>query len=631
MSKVGRNDPCPCGSGKKYKRCCIDKQKKDHIIIFPEISSLLHFRCITEKLINSSNTKYKFFDVYNSFCKDNNFTLITINNDISLFFEAFEKHIEEAIISHCCRYTSYELFYWHRRIHPVHRAGFNANTIFSCYELIKYSIFSFGTKQNNFTVSKNTQQPFFVPKYIEAIDEQSVFDCSIPGEVVSVLSDLYKLEEICFYYIYLRNCKRVAIKGGKIETEPEYGISATVENSVTKKMIELYDKRSRSQTLLSSIGTYSKELYKSKDQLKLVCMQANFQNHKVDYLNRFNFANEDESFNFYFAPIYLDDYYLITSGLNDVILSKHDFEIEDMLAILLSFTNDISYYIDLLMSGNENPDIAKALSLIQRGYLLIEDTDKNRREFVQGFIQSYKEHFPAKGKPILKRILCAFDYLFYQEGRMETLEFGLLKGFLFTQITRDKIIVDCTGFTSVLTGVLESLKSIDGEAGNRVSEHLEAIVYEEIKEIFGQENLFVRGELVTKSGKMKEIDASFIYRDILFIIECKSLSVSQGTILGEKGAIQFRKKKIMEYISEVEKKVDFLIEWKNELNVQIPSNVKYIASCVVTSFTEYIWEENEALFLGKDLPRILTIDELKKIKDKDIIENIVQKPFIKKI
>lgn len=25
MSKVGRNDPCPCGSGKKYKKCCIDK------------------------------------------------------------------------------------------------------------------------------------------------------------------------------------------------------------------------------------------------------------------------------------------------------------------------------------------------------------------------------------------------------------------------------------------------------------------------------------------------------------------------------------------------------------------------------------------------------------------------------
>ncbi|OQY03760.1 MAG: hypothetical protein B6I22_10905, partial [Desulfobacteraceae bacterium 4572_123] len=20
--KIGRNDPCPCGSGKKYKKCC---------------------------------------------------------------------------------------------------------------------------------------------------------------------------------------------------------------------------------------------------------------------------------------------------------------------------------------------------------------------------------------------------------------------------------------------------------------------------------------------------------------------------------------------------------------------------------------------------------------------------------
>jgi hypothetical protein len=23
--KIGRNDPCPCGSGKKYKHCCYDK------------------------------------------------------------------------------------------------------------------------------------------------------------------------------------------------------------------------------------------------------------------------------------------------------------------------------------------------------------------------------------------------------------------------------------------------------------------------------------------------------------------------------------------------------------------------------------------------------------------------------
>ena len=25
--KIGRNEPCPCGSGKKFKNCCINKEK----------------------------------------------------------------------------------------------------------------------------------------------------------------------------------------------------------------------------------------------------------------------------------------------------------------------------------------------------------------------------------------------------------------------------------------------------------------------------------------------------------------------------------------------------------------------------------------------------------------------------
>ena len=27
--KIGRNSPCPCGSGKKYKKCCMGKDKKN--------------------------------------------------------------------------------------------------------------------------------------------------------------------------------------------------------------------------------------------------------------------------------------------------------------------------------------------------------------------------------------------------------------------------------------------------------------------------------------------------------------------------------------------------------------------------------------------------------------------------
>lgn len=35
MTKIGRNDPCPCGSGKKFKKCCIDRYGKDYRQLTP--------------------------------------------------------------------------------------------------------------------------------------------------------------------------------------------------------------------------------------------------------------------------------------------------------------------------------------------------------------------------------------------------------------------------------------------------------------------------------------------------------------------------------------------------------------------------------------------------------------------
>ena len=40
--KIGRNDPCPCGSGKKYKNCCMDsgKYEKNHELNVTEAYNL---------------------------------------------------------------------------------------------------------------------------------------------------------------------------------------------------------------------------------------------------------------------------------------------------------------------------------------------------------------------------------------------------------------------------------------------------------------------------------------------------------------------------------------------------------------------------------------------------------------
>jgi hypothetical protein len=35
MAKIGRNQPCPCGSGKKYKRCCLARDQAARADAFP--------------------------------------------------------------------------------------------------------------------------------------------------------------------------------------------------------------------------------------------------------------------------------------------------------------------------------------------------------------------------------------------------------------------------------------------------------------------------------------------------------------------------------------------------------------------------------------------------------------------
>jgi len=39
--KVGRNDQCPCGSGKKYKRCCMGAAAKQHAEVIDDISQTM--------------------------------------------------------------------------------------------------------------------------------------------------------------------------------------------------------------------------------------------------------------------------------------------------------------------------------------------------------------------------------------------------------------------------------------------------------------------------------------------------------------------------------------------------------------------------------------------------------------
>lgn len=62
-SKIGRNDPCPCGSGKKYKNCCLNKviqvdfSSKEYKDCVKEENSMMFF-ALRNLLLDYTNQKY---------------------------------------------------------------------------------------------------------------------------------------------------------------------------------------------------------------------------------------------------------------------------------------------------------------------------------------------------------------------------------------------------------------------------------------------------------------------------------------------------------------------------------------------------------------------------------------------
>lgn len=93
FSKIGRNDICPCGSGLKYKRCCMNKKVEDKIedkeFSVPEILSLLKTALQNLNLVDKevSNVAVKKVDLLNNKTLECQF-YANSNNSIDIKIEA---------------------------------------------------------------------------------------------------------------------------------------------------------------------------------------------------------------------------------------------------------------------------------------------------------------------------------------------------------------------------------------------------------------------------------------------------------------------------------------------------------------------------------------------------------------
>ena len=102
MGKIGRNQPCPCGSGKKYKHCCLTAQQMEQQTVKEDQIKVTLMNAIAKIQRAAEKKKEDFFElgvfIFFSNAKGDAWLLEVTDSDavqVASGGEAFEAPIEE--------------------------------------------------------------------------------------------------------------------------------------------------------------------------------------------------------------------------------------------------------------------------------------------------------------------------------------------------------------------------------------------------------------------------------------------------------------------------------------------------------------------------------------------------------
>lgn len=615
--KIGRNTPCPCGSGKKYKKCCINTLSSDTSSeLIGDDGSLWHARCIADGFLEGA-TELSFLKLFDSFLDSIGIDSLCNITHPENFFCSFLKNIEKLLEEIIRKYSFYELLYWTRRIAPMNPYSLGERTIYIYREVLQSAIAKYGSSNINYDVLKNRDIKFFVPEYISNLNPLSD---DIPEIVPKVLRDCYYIEGLSAFYVYGTQRNRILNKGGVLVKDPFWGFDVSTNDEISF-LIDLYDERLSYNNLLSVTGSFFDESGSQLNNNYAFSFRLN-----IDLREQFPIdlkINSKNMFSSNYIPMIsnLEDYYEYLNLFKDEFEHLFHFTVDDFIVYITSLSLR-SFYIFI-------NDVGFRYSLLQRAYTIYENKTEILQYIGEYAVIIYQKKFGYLPENYEERLQKIFTFLSCETTFPRDIDLwtcGPRK--LYYPITAELGAVDYSGIYQLLYTLMLPISRLDGDPANRRSKHFEDKTNNLVKETFGIDSFWIGQRKINNgSGSEKEIDSSFFVGQYLFVLECKSVNVSFGFEKGDKKALEFRKVKNEEFLGQLEEKVSFIIDNYTRLSTAPPQGIKYIIPILVSPFAEYIWEHSEWLFLDHNLPRILTLKELVKIKEYGDLSFLNAKPF----
>jgi hypothetical protein len=630
-AKVGRNSPCPCGSGKKYKKCCIGKLENEkvnipfddyHQPVFARMSHQIGVEFFNLIKFEKANHIKNFFSLLNP---PSQFSSIQSIDILKAWKISLEKRIGEIISKH-------HAYYWlhlYRRIGPEDAFGFEPPSVFLVRETLECAFAKYGAESigNDLIQGDKISINEIMNGEYEQVLKELGFDTKkiklgknktfIKKFGIEQLLEIYSLEQLASEYVYAAGCLRRAYKGGELIVKDidSYYVQNDVEGL---RLIDSFDERNVKYGGTSTTLGVPIETWNSIDNLNFF-MHPRYNVYRVKFREypifkpKFEF-NGDIAFNFIFGPLDLKEYYYRHSFIKESFSKFFNFPLECFVSCIFSLWRYLLYRL-------VDTDFSWFYQINQRAYMQFETLDW-LVDYV--FTVCDKNPFDFKdfnfSKEEIKRFFQSFTRTDENKKNVDLTTRG--PRFLVIPISSDKILIDFSSIYSILSSCMHFIGSKEVTKGTMFEDSVEKILPNNFK-IWHK-----RKKLKTYDGVVKEIDLSFLNRNCLFICELKCINRSFDFEIGTKKALKWREKKLQQAIKEVEEKEIFLAKNPIGKNYAIPDYVDAILGVVVTPFVEYVWSTNDYYWLTADIPRICTPEELKMLNDPNVLQSALKQNFV---
>ena len=565
------------------------------------------------------------------------------NFESGIILESFKKSLEDRIKDTVSKHSVYYWMHLYRRLAPENTFRHESLVSVMLYRQTMEAAFAkYGSLQigNDLLQGNDIDPGEIMSGEVKRIhDELGIEYKPPPGIYVKEFSlshfvELLSLERLVAEFRLVVAMLRRVYKRGRLVIENVKSYSVQNDNT-TESLIQSLDRRNEiygGHVTERGLPTDSEESVGPK----YICLSPIYNVHRTtlkeypqDHILGLNFKpvvenRSDFAPNFLLASIDMESYYLRHEFLSEFFAIEYGFS-------FTCFVQCITALFWLVIIASRETGVASGIEFMQRAYKIFTSTEHivtSINSTIEVMVRN-NATLPSIGKhkPDPDEIVRFLRVFTLNDSLRDYIDLAVRGPRpLVIEALPDHYILDYSALPNILHTTL-SLKDANWtEKGILFENYIIDKLTQKGFRLWEQQKV-----LKANDDTKTEVDISFLLGTALFICECRSVGKSRAYERGEIQALDFRRKKLGEALEVCDRRADWLSSHRRGHNFEIPADIEVVIPIVVSPFVEYIWAANSMLWLTKEIPRICTPDELATLTSRDILSEIMNRPFIRYI